>query len=489
MVKDIGHTDDCMMWKAVCAYHVKLLSADHMFTREVLHRWLFDCPTECLRHNPSLMESSSFTCHESVNRVRCYALVVTPAIVSSDPTLLPPPQALSVTWYFIPSKHGHGQRRKTSFALPPSFIAQVFFHVRVGIAFLSTAVVVPRLKTWFPSLKCSGTCRPACCSQVRVGCRSFHVCETESINQASREDGPCNAEGQSLHFLVQQVATQKLLRATHACAISVCQAVQFLCLVTTLPTKQPIHTRCSSNVAHCSVESCLVEHAGCTRASRRQACVELHTRIVQGVTEKPSRDWRASFGLLGCHFVFTVWVVLLLPWNGAQLRPWLYKGWAHPEASCCALGRPSKSAVGAISYHTFEEFHFLFVSRYCRAPEIDPELVSQALIHLAGPPLGATTTSANGGRGIATSSSVTTLPNAKLAFLVRIPRGRKQCSQTTLPFSRPKWAANPRGSPKWPQGRQHFHSRSSLSRSRPWAPPRRGCRRRRSAWTKRPQIS
>ena len=59
-----------------------------------------------------------------------------------------------------------------------------------------------------------------------MGCRSLHVEETESVNQAPRKNEPRSAEGQRVElafsrancnaslspsFLVQQVATQKPL--------------------------------------------------------------------------------------------------------------------------------------------------------------------------------------------------------------------------------------------------------------------------------------
>ena len=45
-----------------------------------------------------------------------------------------------------------------------------------------------------------------------------------------------------------------------------------------------------ATVSHCSVQSCLIEHSGCTHASHHQTSFELHTRVIQRVTEQPSSE-------------------------------------------------------------------------------------------------------------------------------------------------------------------------------------------------------
>ena len=126
----------------------------------------------------------------------------------------------------------------------------------------------------------------------------------------------------SPNLLVQQMTTQELLQATHtssALVIRIRQTVTFQWLSTTLPTKQPIHTRCSSNVSHRSVQSCLIEHSRCTHASHHlTSCQIAHAdrpKIDRAAFPRVTWDFSSSQVVLtvsGCpHSCFL--------WNNARL--------------------------------------------------------------------------------------------------------------------------------------------------------------------------
>ena len=99
-----------------------------------------------------------------------------------------------------------------------------------------------------------------------------------------------------------------------------------------LSTKQPTHTKCSRNAAHCSVQSCLVEHPTCTHASHHLAHADL--------PKSQSDLYLSAFpGVNLSSLCGSFLPVSLEPGVAAPLAPP-----PRPQTSCCALGRPSKSS-------------------------------------------------------------------------------------------------------------------------------------------------
>ena len=142
-----------------------------------------------------------------------FALAATPDTVRDGTNQLPSPPALSVAWHVIPSKHDpHSrQRRETSFALLPSATRSSLRSCsgRGSIRNVSTLSTFTCSSTLASDLKmlelpnALAIRNASCRRRVRVGCRSLHRWEAESLNQILRED-ESRTEGQNVELAFSQ---------------------------------------------------------------------------------------------------------------------------------------------------------------------------------------------------------------------------------------------------------------------------------------------
>ena len=88
--------------RRLCAH----IGAVHMFSRAVLHQWLYNGSTERLRQHTFWMEASVFllTTNQPA-KSDAYALAATPDNVHDGTIQLPTPLAISMAWHLTPSKH------------------------------------------------------------------------------------------------------------------------------------------------------------------------------------------------------------------------------------------------------------------------------------------------------------------------------------------------------------------------------------------------
>ena len=146
---------------------------------------------------------------------------------------------------------------------------------------------------------------------------------------------------------------------------SIRQSVKFQILSTTLPTKQPIHTRCSRNVSHCSVQSCLIEHSGCAHAWHHQTGFELRARIVQRMIEQHSPASDRNFSVYSR--------VKLSSLFGSVIPVALERGVSAPLAPpklrsftsffLCVWSPVQVQGTTVVSDHTHEELDFFLMTR------------------------------------------------------------------------------------------------------------------------------